>query len=509
MVTDDAFPPPLPPPASDRMLLAAPTRQSPAALVFIAWRFVRRLGWSAIAALAVFVFRGPEGFGVGIVGVAAATALVISSALSWWRFTFQVDGDEIIVRRGVLAVERLVIPLDRVQSVSTDQRLMHRLFDLVSVAVDTAGSSGAEFEIDAIDRPRAEALRRVASDARTVMPTVGADGSDGDVSARIGDDTALDQVVIRRSLGELVMVGLSRAPLAGLVALAPLIAYGDQIGLTGWIEARLERSVDGSDGVDWTAGTILAVLGGIVVILVIGAVLQVVREVIRNWNLTLYRTPTGLRRTAGLFTTTSRSSTVRRVQAISTDDSPIQRWFGFTELRLRAFGDNDIALPGTRWDEVSSLRTMVLGTDEAPRLDRRVSRAAVFLAVRNTTIVLVPVAALTYLTVGWWAAILLGVVPLRWATAHRRWTKRRWGLADDRLAEHLQLFVRRTTELPVVKAQIVSVDQSFFERRRGLATLRVRSAEGFVAVPLIPLADALACRDHILHRVETDHRPFL
>ena len=174
MVTDDAFPPPLPPPASDRMLLAAPTRQSPAALVFIAWRFVRRLGWSAIAALAVFVFRGPEGFGVGIVGVAAATALVIASALSWWRFTFQVDGDEIIVRRGVLAVERLVIPLDRVQSVSTDQRLMHRLFDLVSVAVDTAGSSGAEFEIDAIDRPRAEALRRVASDARTVptVPTV-------------------------------------------------------------------------------------------------------------------------------------------------------------------------------------------------------------------------------------------------------------------------------------------------------------------------------------------------
>ncbi len=172
-MTDRALPPPLPPPparGSDRTLLATPARQAPAALAFVAWRFVRRLGWSAVAALAIFVFNGPEGLGVGIVGAVAAAVLLVSSTLSWWRFTFHVEGDEMIVQRGVLSLERLVIPLDRVQSVSTDQRLMHRVLGLVSVTIATVGSAGAEFEIDAIDRPWAEALRRVASYARAGAP---------------------------------------------------------------------------------------------------------------------------------------------------------------------------------------------------------------------------------------------------------------------------------------------------------------------------------------------------
>ncbi|NNE11515.1 MAG: PH domain-containing protein, partial [Ilumatobacter sp.] len=236
-------PPPWPPPAAagprtDRSELATPVRQAPIALVFIAWRFVRRLGWSAVIAAFLFVSNGGLALGGLIVAVVVAGTLLTASTLSWYRFTFRVVDDELVVTKGVLSVERLVIPLDRVQSVDIDQRLTHRLFGVVNARVDTAGSSDVEFEIDAVERSTAEALRRVATDVRDRAASDGAERGD----APPGQSDVQDELVIRRSLRDLVIVGLTRAPLAGLVVLAPLIAYGEELGFLGQLESRLERS---------------------------------------------------------------------------------------------------------------------------------------------------------------------------------------------------------------------------------------------------------------------------
>ena len=120
----------------------------------------------------------------------------------------------------------------------------------------------------------------------------------------------------------------------------------------------------------------------------------------------------------------------------------------------------------------------------------------------------VAVAAL-WVTVEWWSLLALALVPIRWAEARRRWRLRRWGLDDDRLAESYRFVAGHTAELPLFKAQVVSVTQSWFERRRGLATVTVRSADGYLEVPMIDHVDAVAVRDRVLFAVETDRRRFL
>jgi putative membrane protein len=473
-------------------------RQSPIALAFIAWRFVRQLGLSALLAAIVFVTRGGIGIGLGVLAAVAATALVIVSAVSWWRFTFVVVGDELVVTKGILSVQRVVIPLDRVQGVAIDQRLVHRIVGLVRVAVDTAGSSQAEFEIDAVERGHAEALRRLAADARDDAPAA---------SAQHGVIDAAE-VLAQRSLRDLLLVGLTSAPWAGLVVFAPLLAFGDEMGrLGGWIDDLSDRV--GDVGGRSVGSLVLVVLGLILVVTVLGAVLQVAREILTNWDLALVRTTSGLRRTAGLLSTTSRSSTVRRIQSITTDDTPPQRWLGFTHARLRVFGDNDLSLPGARPDELARLRALVLGATTPPVLDRMISRWSVFRAVRNVAVLTGVVAVLLWFVVGGWAVLSLVAVPAQWVIARHRWRRRRWGLADGRLAESYELLHRHTTEVPIVKAQVVTVSQSFFERRKALATVRVQSADGHLAVPMIDVGDASAIRDLVLHAVETDRRPVL
>jgi len=490
---------------ADHDLLAHPARQSPLALVFIGWRFVRRLGFSAVVAAALFVVNGGLAAGALAFAAVAAVTILVFSALSWWRFTFAVVGDELVVTRGIASVERLVIPLDRVQGVAVDQRPAHRLVDVVSVAVDTAGSAGVEFEIDAIDRPRAEALRRVAADARrTDHPTE-------PVSTGWPPPVAPDRLLLRRSPRDLVLVGATKLPWAGLIALAPLIALFEEIDRVVDVDERFAGLAARTEGI--VGGSMLAVLLTVVIVAVtvtvLGALLQVTRELLANWNLRLYRTSSGLRRTAGLLTTTSRSSTVRRVQSLTTDDSPAQRWFGITHLRLRAFGENDISLPGSSDIEVEMLRSLVFGAIEPPALDRMISRWYVFRATRAGAFVAIALGVVLWFAVGPWSLLAGLIVPFQWLAARRRWRLRRWGITTERIAESYAFVSRHTAELPLFKTQVVSVSQSYFERRKGLATVELRTADGFLRVPLIDEADAAAVRDRVLHVVTTDRRRFL
>lgn len=492
---------------TDHDLLARPLRQSPVALVFIAWRFLRRVGMINIGAALVFAITSGFSVGLWIAAVLGAMAILVYSLLSWWRFTFVVSRDELVVTSGVMSVERLVIPLDRVQSVSIDQRLLHRVVGLVSASVDTAGSTGAEFEIAAIDVGTAEALRRVASDARvasSATPDAGAVTGQAPPAVLVPD-----QVLMRRSPGDLALAGATRLPWAGLAVLAPLVALGDDVDALGGVGNGIGSVVERWTGGGATGGVIVIAVLVIAAAAVFGALLQMVREVVTNWNLTLHRTATGLRRTAGLLNKTSRSSTLRRVQAIVTGDTPPQRWLGFTTLTLKTFGDNDIGLPGSRPEDVDRLREIVFGTSAPPPLNRRITRWFVFLAVRNITVVALLVTFALWFRVGWSAMILLAVVPLRWVVATYQWGRRRWGLDHERIAESYELLRRHTAETPLIKAQVVTVSQSFFERRRGLATVRIQTADGFLAVPLIDREVAMAVRDRVLYAVETDRRPVL
>lgn len=494
--------------ATVRERLTTPVRQSPIALFFIAARFVRRIGLFNIGAAVVFAVTGRFSAVLWTAVTVGAITLLVFSALSWWRFRFAVVGDDLVVTSGVLSVERLVIPLERVQSVSIDQRLLHRVVGLVSVSVDTAGSAGAEFEIAAIDAPTAEALRLVAADARATAPPVAAHTSPDAVPASPVVD---EHVLVRRSFRELALVGVTRLPWAGLAVLAPIVALGDEFGSLLGLGDRIERVVEG--GLERTGGSAGAVAVTVLVVVavaaVLGALLQLVREVVTNWDLTLLRTPTGLRRTAGLLNRTSRSTTVRRVQAITTDDTPPQRWLGFTTLTLKTFGDNDVGVPGSKRADVDLVRRLVFGRTAPPTLDRRISHWFVFLAVRNRLVASLIVAALAWSRFGWWAALVLLAVPLRWLVAERQWRRRRWGVGADHVAEQYGLVTRHTTEAPLRKAQVVTLTQSFFERRRGLATVRLQTADGFLAVPLIDHDTATAVRDRALIAVETDRRPAL
>ena len=485
----------------DQALLSQPQRQSPLAMLFLALRILRGVGLVNIGIAVVFLFNAPIPGGVIVLVPVVGAVLFGLAALAWWRYTFVVVDDELRVTKGVLSEDRLTIPLDRVQSVSIDQDFIRRPIGLVRASLDTAGTDQAEFTIDAVDRSVAEALQRLSAERR--MTAVREPAPDGSVSPP--PPVAPDVPIVRRTPFELVKLGLAQSPWAGLAVIAPFLAFADEFGDV------FELGLTSVSGTEWDASRLVyALLTLLVVGTILSMVLQVGREVVTNWNLTLTQTPSGLRRTSGLFSRVSRAASTARVQRLSTHQSPLRRLIGFRRVSLPTIGAGDLSMSGCTDDEVARIRELVLDTDErVTQLDRRISPLAVFLEVRNTTLVLAPVVAILVVLFGWWGTALLVLLPIVWLVARRYNRNFRWGVSARGLARTSHVLSVATTEVAMRKAQTVIVRQSFFERRRGLATLEVATARGGLTIPLIDQDEARAVRDVVVHAAETDTRAWM
>ncbi|MDQ3456426.1 MAG: PH domain-containing protein, partial [Actinomycetota bacterium] len=78
---------------------------------------------------AVAALQGRLGtFGLVGIAVVAAAASLVFAALRWWRFTFAVDGQRLLVRQGLISRTDRAIPLDRIRGVDVEASPLHRLF---------------------------------------------------------------------------------------------------------------------------------------------------------------------------------------------------------------------------------------------------------------------------------------------------------------------------------------------------------------------------------------------
>ncbi|MDZ7690213.1 MAG: PH domain-containing protein [Balneolaceae bacterium] len=101
---------------------------------------------------------------VALTGIFALGVTIFSTtifpSIRWKRWRYQVDEQEIDLRRGIFIVKRTLIPVKRVQHVDTRQGPILRNYDLSSVAITTAATT---HEIPALDDETADQVRNQIS----------------------------------------------------------------------------------------------------------------------------------------------------------------------------------------------------------------------------------------------------------------------------------------------------------------------------------------------------------
>ena len=127
------------------------------------WLFVlvQQLKQFIVPLVALLVFGGsggPGGFWAGIGPLIAVGVLVVISVLQYFTYRYRIGGDGLSIREGWLHRSLREIPYSRIHNVVLHQSVLHRLFGVAEIRLESAGGQKPEAQMRVLRLDQALAL---------------------------------------------------------------------------------------------------------------------------------------------------------------------------------------------------------------------------------------------------------------------------------------------------------------------------------------------------------------
>ncbi len=457
-----------------------------------------RLGpqlFGLIPLLAAVSISGRWGMAVFAIAIFAGISLTFAF-LRWRRFVWMVDEDAITIRQGLWSRSERVLPIERIQDVAIEQKLVHRLLGLAIVSFESgAGGEGKrdDARIDAISMADAQGLRE---QLRHNLLRDGQlrDSARGAVPIATGDAAAVDEpappghILHHMGLRRLLVSGIFQFSLAIFGIAFGFVTQFDRFFSFDLWDFDFWQEIANQFGLGEWVGAYrwLAFLGTSAVVLLIGAIAGLVRTILRDWDFTLSSEPRGLRRTRGLTTRTDVLIPRARVQAAIISSGPVRRLFGYYALYIQNLARDDdgdgkqerdhLVAPCVRLTEVDGILADIgLSRSDLHHADWARPHGAMILRI---PLVFMGIAALQTIVMAivapqllWVPVLLVASALLAVLTGWLDWRLRRWRF-DGRTLESITGWLRsRHVILPARHVQSADLYISPLRRRFGLADL--------------------------------------
>lgn len=506
--------------------LSQPTRQSVLGVIVYIMRNFRAL----VSLFITFLVIGAAKPQIWIfVGIAIIPLAVFLSILAYWQyrnFTFHLEGDDLVIHRGVIFKERVVIPADRIQSIKIAENILQRILGLVALKVDTAGSGQAELEIPALERKRAMQLkdllyRKKEEATGTLFGEAGqdapaAEGVDpGEARPATKPREVEKKLLLKLSIGDLIVVGLTENHLkTGFIAIAVVFSYFSQ--MIEYFESYLEAYVDEYAAAAANAGIAFA-MTVLILYAVVSVAISMVLVFLRFFNLRAQLEPNAIEVETGLLKRNYDRIPVRKIQFVEWETNPLRRIVGFESARLHPTNpvgqttrQQRTEIPALRKRHSATLAEGIFPGYGAPSLGFRANAIAY---ARFSTIIaslfVLPAAGLLTYEFGKWGLIPLLAYPF---IAFLAW---QFGKRVRLYFDHRFLLVRKgwifpkRMVLPLHKLQSVELAQNIFLKRRRLCHLTLHTAAGGRTVRYLELDQAMELYNYLLWCVERSEEDWM
>jgi len=415
----------------------------------------------------------------------------IASILRYVTFRLRYDGDELVIRWGLLFRHERHVPFSRIQNVDASQNLFHRFFNVVDVRVETGGGKEEEARLSVLPRAAFDEMRQ------RVFARRGESSLSADARGSNAEDSpaAIGETLVHLNLRELLLCGFLENKGMVLIAAGYGVLWEAGLGrifdpLVGSTVSRgFFRSLFGAifDDGPWPIVQMVMLVAGIPVLLILVRVISMIWALVRLYDFRLTRIGEDLRSEYGLFTKVTATVPIRRVQAITVNAGPLHRWLKRATVRVATAG-------GSGTQQASSVREWLaplIHQDALPQLLQHVVPGfdirsvdwqpvhprAFVRAVKPLLLFTAVVTLIASLLIGWGAIgvmivmLLWGVISTRQYVAHLRWAD-----GDEVVMMRSGWLWQQTTLARVNKIQAVAMHQSPFDRRAAMARVRVDTA---------------------------------
>ncbi len=431
-------------------------------------------------------------------GALGAVALSVYALVYSFGFRYRIGRDSLLVREGIFSRTERHVPFARIQNIVQHRNLLHRLFAVTELRLESAGGNKPEAVMSVISAAEAKLIEQVLR-GRSESNEAGEAVHDASPTLHHAD------------LGEIVRYGLCSN--RGAIVVGAGFAAASQMQF--WESAdfeELSQSLFGSllSAVGWVGGwqsTALAIALGVLVMAVALKLLSVVMCVLSHYDFRLDLEDQRIGTQAGLLTRSHASANLSKVQRIIVS----QPWLA---RRMQRKGLSCEVASGQQADPNNSnhrLSDLVpMGTEAevtnvlqqvAPRLvpDNLQWRCLHPRAWRRrllpSVLILSALTPPAMLIIGPWALLAWVLLVSLAVLEARGWAKFAGYAFDGELFAFRAGWLSRSWAVASVdKGQTLVFKQSPFDRRHGMASVRLDTAgasSGFdLKVPYLSFAEA-------------------
>lgn len=481
---------------------AAPERR----LHPLSWLFVliKQLKQFIVPLIALFFFgRGSSNDSVSnelwpLIGVGV---LALSSVWQYFTYRYRVDSDRLVIRSGLLHRSLRQIPFARIHNVAVHQSLLHRIFGVAEVRLESAGGEKPEAEMRVLklsDALTLESLLRKRAAAATDAATSETAGEQG-------------ELLLHLPPAEVLRLGLISN--RGLIVVGGAAAASSQFSprLIPNLFERVGETLFGYAGSHHfgPAEYVLAGLSLVVGFVVLMRLFSILLALLQYFGFRLEQHGRRLTVERGLLTRLRTSVSRRRIQAWTLQEGLVHRLLKRRTLQI------DTAVAGKQNDQrgMGELAPVATPTACDALLQRLLPRAQWPLAdwaplhpqawwrlwLPGIVFGLVVFTALSW-RFGAWG--LLGLLWLPWAAVAARQHARRAGYAvnDELIAVRAGWWSRHWRFAEIDKLQALRLTRSPLDRRFGMATVHLDTAGASALAPPLRIRYLPQAEATILYR---------
>jgi putative membrane protein len=456
-------------------------------------------------------------------GLIAVLILALYSLGQYFTYRYRIVDDGIIIRNGIFQKSLRHITFDRIQNVSLQQNILHQIFKVAEVKLETAGGTPGQ----------SEGQMRVLSmhDAQGLEQLVRARGQlhkdkHGVLAPTSDTNTASDELLALSS-AELVRLGLISNK--GMVVVATFIAALTQTGENVWGGMKEYIASHQSDIEGYTRDTHLSqsqvFVTGIILFFLFIVLVRVLSVLLALVQFHRFRLAKNLRRLSierGLFTRLRGSLPLRRIQSYSLNESWLHRRFKRQSLRVDTVNLEAVnagaslrdVVPLANAEKMDALIRVFIKSDHWPLQNwqglhpkawrRKFFMPAVFYATLS--------AVLGIVVNPYW---YFGFVLVPWQFLYARNWARYAGFAysDDLIAVRQGWLSKQWRFAEIAKLQALVFKQGPFDRRHGMASLHFDTAgaspvELAFQIDYLPTELAKALQKVLAQKILTKPLPF-
>ena len=254
-----------------------------------------------------------------IVGIFIYT--IIRGISKWLTFTYWIEDQELKTEYGFLFKKKRFVPIERIQNLNYNEGIIHRLFNVVQISIETAGgaTAAADVELSAITKKAANEIEQLINQNRKKELHEEQTGQDNNIIYKIENKKLLLLATTSNSVG-VVLAGIA-ALFSQIVEFIPFEKISSQFSFL------------------LQYGFILVTI--IVVIAIFTAwLISVAMTYLSYYDFTLTHVDDQLEITRGLLEKKKITIPVQKIQAIKIAENPLRQMFGYATVTIENAGSS-------------------------------------------------------------------------------------------------------------------------------------------------------------------------